>query len=75
MLQWFRFPSIIEKTESNIETDISLLPSMLKFFAMFHMGLLYHEKNEEEHVVEDIAIQCRNFHKNTGLYLKDKTVE
>ena len=48
---------------------------MLKFFAMFHMGLLYHEKNEEEHVVEDIAIQCRNFHKNTGLYLKDKTVE
>ena len=37
------------------------------------MRLLYHEHNED--FVEAIDIQCRNFHRNTGLYLEDKTVE
>ena len=33
------------------------------------MRLLYHEHNEEEHVVEAIAIQCINCRRNTGLHL------
>ena len=47
----------MDHTESNIETDVSLLPSLLKVFAMFHMRLLYYEHNEEEHVVEAIDIK------------------
>ena len=50
----------MEHTASNIETDISLLTSLLKFFATFQMLLLYHEPNED--AVEAIAIQCSNFH-------------
>ena len=63
----------MDHTTSNTETDISLLPSLLKVFAMFQMHLLYHEHNED--IVEAIDIQCSNFHINTGLHLKDKTVE
>ena len=37
------------------------------------MSLLYHEKNED--VFKAIDIQCRICHRNTGLYLKDKTVK
>ena len=40
---------------------------------MFQMSLLYHEHNED--FVKAIAIQCSNCHRNTGLHLKDKTVE
>ena len=40
---------------------------------MFKMRLLDHEHNE--YVVEAIAIQCINCHKNTRLHLKGKTVE
>ena len=65
----------MEHTESNTETDISLLPSLLKVFAMFQMRLLYPENNKEEHVVESIAIQCSNCHIKTGLNLKDRTAE
>ena len=39
------------------------------------MRFLYYEHNEEDHVVEAIAIKCRNCHRNAGLFLKDKTVE
>ena len=42
---------------------------------MFLMRLLYHEHDKEEHVVDTIAIQCINCHRNTGLHLKHKTVE
>ena len=65
----------MEHNASNIETDISLLPSLLKFFVMFKIRLLYYEHNEEEHVVEAMAIKCSDFHRNTGLYSKEKTVE
>ena len=39
------------------------------------MRLLYHEYNEEENFVEAIDINSSNFHINTGLYLKNKTVQ
>ena len=65
----------MEHTASNIETDISQLLSLIKVFDMFQMHLLYHEQNDKEHFMEAIAIQCRNCHRNTGLYLKDKIVE
>ena len=38
-IQWFTFHSIVEHTAGIIETDVSLLPSLLKFFAMFQMCL------------------------------------
>ena len=44
----------MEHTESNIETDISLLTSLLKVLAVFQMRLLYHGHNED--VVEAILI-------------------
>ena len=63
----------MDKTTSNIETDISLLPPLLTFFDMFQMCLLYHEHTED--FVESIAIQCSNFPRNAGLYLKNKQLE
>ena len=63
----------MEHTKSNTETDISLLPSSVKVFNMFQMSSLYHGHIED--VVEGIDIQCINFHRNTGLYLKDKKLE
>ena len=65
----------MEHTTSIIETDISLIPSLLKFFEMFQLRLSYDKHNEEDNVVEDIDIKCRNCHRRTGLFLKDKTVE
>ena len=58
----------MEHTASNIETYISLLPSLLKVFAMFQMRLLHNEHNEHKNFVESIAIRCSNFHINNGLY-------
>ena len=65
----------MEHTASIIETDISSIPSLLKVFAMFQVCLFYDKHNEEDNVVEDIAIKCRNCHSSTALYLKNKTVE
>ena len=62
----------MENTAIIIETDISLSPLLLKFLAMFQMGLLYHEHNEGKYVVEAIDIHRINFNINTGLHLKDK---
>ena len=75
MIQSFPFLSIMEHTESYIEGDKSILPSLLKFFGMFQIRLLYHKHNEQEHAVEAVDIKCSNFYINTGLYLKDKIVE
>ena len=65
----------MEHTASIIETDISSIPSLLKVFAMFQVCLFYDKHNEEDNVVEDIAIKCIHFHRITGLFLKDKTVK
>ena len=62
----------MENTAIIIETDISLSPLLLKFLAMFQMGLLYHEHNEGKYVVEAIDIHCINCNIITGLHLKDK---
>ena len=60
---------------SIIGTDISLIPSLLKVFAMFQMRSLYDKHNEEDNFLEDIAIKCRNWHRSTDLFLKYKTVK
>ena len=39
---------------------------------MLQMYLFYYKYNEEDNVVEDIAIKCSNFCRITCLYLKDK---
>ena len=62
----------MEHTASIIETDISLIPSLLKVFTMFQMRLFYDNYNEEDHFVEAITTKCSDCHKGTGLYLKDK---
>ena len=41
----------------------------------FPSSLYLSLKYEEENVVESIAIGCRNCNKDTGLYLKDTTIE
>ena len=46
-IQWFPFLSIMEHAASNIEKDISRLPSLLKVFEIFQMRLLYYEHNEK----------------------------
>ena len=74
MIEWF-FLSVMEHTASNIDTFITLLPSLLKVFEMFQIRLLYYEHIEEEHVVEAIATEFRNFDSNTSLYLKNTTDE
>ena len=63
----------MEHTATDIETDISLLPSFLKVFAVFQMCLLYHEN--KEYVVESIYIKCNHCHINNGLHSRDKAVE
>ena len=40
---------------------------------MFQIRLLYQEHNENS--VDSIAIPCINYHRNTSLYLKDKTIK
>ena len=42
---------------------------------MFQLRIFYDKKNEKENVVEDIVIKCINFNKDTGLYLKYRTIE
>ena len=39
------------------------------------MHLFYYKYNEEEIVLEDVAIKCINCVRITGLFLKDKTVK
>ena len=58
--------------ESIVETDISLIPLSLKFFAIFQMYLFYYKHNEEYNVVGGISIKCSNCHISTVLFLKDK---
>ena len=61
----------MEHNAIDIETYISQLSSLLKVFSMFQMHLLYHENNEEDHVLGFIAIQCSSCNRNTGFYSKE----
>ena len=42
---------------------------------MFQLHIFYDKHNESENVVEAIAIKFINRNKDTGLYLKDTTIE
>ena len=75
MIQLFHFLSIMEHTAGIIEAYISLMTSLLKVFVMFHMRLFYDKHNEEENVLDPIALKCSNCNRSTGLFLKDKTIQ
>ena len=42
---------------------------------MFCLRIFYYRHNEEEKVVDAVAIKCRKFNNDTGLYLKNTTIE
>ena len=42
---------------------------------MFQYHIFYDKHSEEEEVVVNIAIKCSNYNKDTGLHLKDTTIE
>ena len=75
MIQWFPLLYIMGNAASIIGTDISLIPSLLKVFAMFQMCLFYYKHNEEWSVIEAIAINYSNCDIRTGLFLKVNTVK
>ena len=54
-----------------IQTQITLLPPLLKFFAMFKMSLWYDNDNIEDIVVYNIGIRCSNCGKTNGLSVKN----
>ena len=53
----------------NIETQITLSPSLLKMFPMLQMRFWYDKENLEENVVKNIAIRCISCGKKTGLLI------
>ena len=72
VIQWFYFLNTTEHTADNIETQIMLLPLLLKMFAMFKTRLWYDKENLKENVLENIAIRCSNGGKTTVLSVKNK---
>ena len=74
-VQLFPFLTIIEHTENVLNPDKGLINSLLKVFSMFKLSLFYDRYNGEVNIVDTIAIRCSNFNKETGLNLKDTTVE
>ena len=65
----------MKHNENTLEPSKSLIPSLLKVFAMFQLLTFYNKNIEEENDVEAIASKCRKFNKDTGLHLKDTTIE
>ena len=61
----------MEKTANNIENKITLLPLLLKVFAMVKMRLWYANKTFEENVMDNIGIRCINCGKTTDLSVKN----
>ena len=61
----------MDHTAVNMETQITLLPLLLKLFAIFKMRLWYDNKNSEETVVDDICIRYSHCGKTTGLPVKN----
>ena len=70
VIYWSPFLTIMQHTTDNIETKITLVPSLLKVFAMFQIYLFLNKENHEENVVDTIAIKCSNCGKTAGLYVK-----
>ena len=61
----------MEHNSDNIETQIKLLPSLLKVLTMFKMRLWYDNENFEENVMNNIVIRCRNYGKTNVLVVKN----
>ena len=61
----------MDYTEYNIETEITLLPSVLKMFQMSQLCFWYDTENVEYCIVETIAIRCSNCGEETGLSMKN----
>ena len=53
-------------TTEKIDTEITLLPSLLTIFPIFHLRLWYRE-NVDEKIVENLAIRCSNCGRSTGI--------
>ena len=75
MIQWFPFLAIVEHTAHTLKPNKGLIPSLLKVFAIFQLNLFYDRHNEEGNVVGARDIRCTDCNKETGLYLKDTTIE
>ena len=73
-IQWFTFITIIEHTANILDPNKWLIPSLLKVFSMFQLSLFYDKHNQEENVVDAIAIRCINCNKYTGLMIKNTTI-
>ena len=65
----------MDHTVGIIETDISIIPLILKVFAIFQIFLFVYKHNEEGKKAESTAIKCRNCDRGAGLLLKVKTVK
>ena len=59
----------MEYTAENIETEITLLPSLLKLISMFQLGLCY--KNVDKKIVENVAISCSKYGRSTDISMKN----
>ena len=71
VILWFYFQNIMDYNEENIETEITLLPLLLTFFAMFQLCFWYNKENVDGKFVENVAIRCSNCGKSTGIYTKN----
>ena len=61
----------MEHIANILELNKSLVNSLIKVFAMCQLRVFSDKKFEKENIVEDIAINCINCNKDTGLYSKD----
>ena len=74
-IYWFTFITIIYHTANILKPNKGLIPSLLQLFAMFQLRLFYDKYNEEGNIVYAIATRCSNFNKETGLHIKNTTIE
>ena len=74
-IQWHPFLTIIEHTANILEPNKGLISSLLNVFAMFQLHLFYDKHNEEDNLVDAIAIICINCNKDTGLHIKTQQLK
>ena len=65
----------MEHTADKIETQITMLPLLLKVFEMFKMRLWCDNDNIEENVANNIGIRCSNCGKTNGFSVKIPVVK
>ena len=59
-MQWFPFLTIMERTANILKPNKGLIPSLLKYFAMFQFRII-----GDKYDVDSIAIMCINYKKKT----------